>query len=460
LPSGIDPGSFLLNAVANGIASPTILNIQMSSAHDTISVRNDPSDSGRIQILGTDGLLLGEFRLSDFNRILVTGDANADTLTVDYQFGNPLPAGGLDYTGTGVTVLNVNDQTTTSSQTFTVDATSVQRSGSAAITWSGSATEFVNINGGSGGNIYNISSISASLSLTLHAGSGNDTVNVLSCSGSLTVDTGSYDIVNITSSSNTLDGIGSVTVNDPTGTSTVTLDDSGYQGNEAYTITDTTVTIGRSAAFSLTYNGIAALNLNAGSGSDSFAIDSTSASTTVNAGTGGNVYAISPVTQWLAASIAAPLTLNGGGADVLVFDDTADPSSDVYSFDAVPMSLTLGSTGTTIADFFGMGTVSVEANGMSTLNDLSGTVLMILPGRPPCSGGNPTQPVRDSTMSFAGDQRTYAPMKAMLVSDAMMLDLVSRAWKLAHHEGQALAGDLASIDAVLALVAHTTRVEL
>jgi hypothetical protein len=167
------------------------------------------------------------------------------------------------------------------------------------------------------------------------------------------------------------------------------VDDSGYGGNEDYVVTNATVTIGRSPDFSVTYNGIGALTLNGGSGSDIFDLDSTAVGTTVNAGPGGNIFHVSPFTQYLAASIIGPLTLNGGGADILEFFDANDPNSETFSFDPVPMSLTLGSTGTDITDFFGMGGgIYVQTNGFSTPDDQSGTV--IFDGLPPFGqGGGP-----------------------------------------------------------------------
>jgi hypothetical protein len=252
------------------------------------------------------------------------------------------------------------------------------------------------ITAGNGNNTYTVANTAFSgvgNPTVLNPGNGADTVLVqgTDATAPLTVNAGSGgDTVTLTSASNTLDPISAVTVNDSTGTSAVTVDDSGFGGSDSYFVTSANVTIGRSSSFSLSYSGIGALTLNGGPGSDVFFIDSTSVATTVNGGGGGNIFRISPFTQYLAASILGPsLTLNGGGADILEFFDANDPNVEGFNFDPVPQSLTLSSTGTDITDFFGMGGgVYVVTNGMSNENDLSGTVIFDPSGGPPGAGSS------------------------------------------------------------------------
>jgi hypothetical protein len=230
--------------------------------------------------------------------------------------------------------------------------------------------------------------------LTLNASTtGGNSINVrgTGANTALTVDTGPYDAVDLTSTANTLDPLGAVTVNDATGTSSVLVDDSGYGGSDTYTVTASTVTIGRSAAFNLTYYGIGSLTLNGGFGGETYLLDSTVVPTTVNGGAGANCFHVDDYggNQYLAADILGPVTLNGSGADVLDFFDTYDPNSETFNFDAVPSMLTLGSNGVTIATFSGMGGgIYVLTNGFSTANDQSGTVIFDPSGGPPCLPGN------------------------------------------------------------------------
>jgi hypothetical protein len=289
--------------------------------------------------------------------------------------------------GAGVNPLTINDQNNSASQTYTMTGASVTRTGSAGILF-GTLMDSVTLNGGAGADTYNVTGTGGISATTLIDGAGNNTVNIQGTSAvGLSVSTGSGDTVNIASTLHTLDAIGGVTVNDATGTGAVNVDDSGFAGSEDYLVTNTTVTVGRSAVFGLTYNGSAVLVLNGGSSSDIFDLDSTSAATTVNAGTGGNCFHVSPFTQYLAASIMGPVTLNGGGADILDFFDANDPNSETFNFDSIPSSLTLGSTGATIANFSGMGAIYVVTNGFSTANDQSGTVIFDPAGGPPCGPG-------------------------------------------------------------------------
>jgi hypothetical protein len=174
-----------------------------------------------------------------------------------------------------------------------------------------------------------------------------------------------------------LDGIGSVSVLDAFGASTLTVDDSRFSGNDSYQITDFAITLGRSSGFRVAYLGIANLNFFGGSGSDRFRIDATSVNTTVNGGTGGNVFSLASATRSL-ASLAGPLQVNGGGADALVFFDTANPNAETYTFDAVPSQLTLTTVPVSVR-FGGMASVFLETNGLGTVNDPSGTVLVDVP---------------------------------------------------------------------------------
>jgi hypothetical protein len=168
---------------------PAPLNVQITSASSDLLIRNNPTIANDVQVVDTaTSAVLAEYLLSSITNIVVTGDAGADTLTVSYQYGDPLPAAGLDYvSGTGVDTLNVDDQTATTDQTFTLTGTSVQRSGSAAITFSAGGINFVNVIGGSGNDIYNVTNTEPSAATTLNTGSGANTVNVMATGGALAV---------------------------------------------------------------------------------------------------------------------------------------------------------------------------------------------------------------------------------------------------------------------------------
>jgi hypothetical protein len=104
-PAGVTPGAYLLSVSAAGIASNNALFVQMGAGANNITLRLDPADTTRIDVLQNGSTLLGEFPVSSFNSIIVSGDhadtTTTNTLTIDSSNGNPVPAGGLTYDGGG-----------------------------------------------------------------------------------------------------------------------------------------------------------------------------------------------------------------------------------------------------------------------------------------------------------------------------------------------------------------------
>ena len=313
--------------------------------------------------------------------------------------------GNVTVTGlTAADSLTINDQGNTALRRYTLTATTFTRSAGGVITFNSAPGQLV-INGGTSADTYQISDTPAAGTTVINAGNGGNSIQVQGSGGPLTINTGTGDTVTLGSASNTLDPVGVVTVHDAVGTSAVVVDDSGFGSAEDYLVTSTTVTVGRSASFGLTYDGIAALTLNGGQGGATFDLDSTAAATVVHGGAGVNCFHVSPLTQYLAGSLAGPLTLTGSGADVLDFFDANDPNAEVFHFDDTPSSLTLGSTGATVATFTGMGSVYVVTNGFSTPDDASGTVIFDPDGGPPCSaagGSNSGVSPSASGQAFVG----------------------------------------------------------
>jgi hypothetical protein len=90
--------------------------------------------------------------------------------------------------GAGTDTLNVFDQSNPRDDTYTMNAGSVTRTGSALISY-GNAFDFMNINGGSGTNTYNVNGTMFNPGTTLATGPGNavNTVNVRGTNGLLNV---------------------------------------------------------------------------------------------------------------------------------------------------------------------------------------------------------------------------------------------------------------------------------
>jgi hypothetical protein len=222
LGTGID---VRLHVVANGIASPTALAIEMSPSVNDILLRVDPGNPANLEILNH-GSFFDSVPFSSFSSIMVTCDNSTDTLTVDHQFGNPIPLLGLNYQdGAGVDTLNVNDTTTSSNQTWTLNSSSILRSGSNTISFSG-GINFVNVNGGNGNNTYNVYGTEPSYATTLNTGSGVDTVNVFGTTGPLAVNSaggGGNDVVNVGNGGSLAGIFGSVSIENEPSSDTVNV---------------------------------------------------------------------------------------------------------------------------------------------------------------------------------------------------------------------------------------------
>src|SRR5262249_41121987 len=119
------------------------------------------------------------------------------------------------------------------------------------------------------------------------------------------------------------------------------------------------------------------LIFNGSSGSDTYDIEALLSGThlTINGGTGGNCFHVTPTTQYL-GNLAGPLTLNGGGNDTLDFFDTNNPNSETYTFDAVPSMLSLATVPGFAVNWTGMGAVYLMTNGNSTVFDPSSMVIV------------------------------------------------------------------------------------
>src|SRR5262249_3660821 len=116
------------------------------------------------------------------------------------------------------------------------------------------------------------------------------------------------------------------------------FDDQNDANADTYALTGTSV--GRIPAF-VAYSGLAAVNVNTGSGADTVDItDTATAAMTVNLGGGGNTVNLTTGTAML-SSIQAPLTVNGGaGSDSMFFDDMKDGSNLSYTFQAGSLAVT------------------------------------------------------------------------------------------------------------------------
>lgn len=195
LPAGAMPGAYLVSVIANGIASSPVLAVLMGADQSNLVLRVDPNDTAQVQIWNSD-TVLGTFPIRSFSSILVTGSNTDNTVVLEsipsgvpvtvnegsgkdsIILGNvsldtiqgPLTFHGSAGNGAGLTTLVLNDQSFAGVRTFTV-TDSTLRWGESMLTYSGLGS--ITINGGSGGNTFNVLAASAA-GVTLVGGGDGD----------------------------------------------------------------------------------------------------------------------------------------------------------------------------------------------------------------------------------------------------------------------------------------------
>ncbi len=139
------------------------------------------------------------------------------------------------------------------------------------------------------------------------------------------------------------------------------MDDTGNTTGQSGTLTSTVLTGLGMGASGITYSGLAALNINLGSGNDTFNVRGTKSTTvtTLNTGAGTNVVNVGsnePSASGVTTGIAGSLVIVGSGSDTLNVDDTGNTTG---------QSGTL--TSTTLVGL-GMGASGITYSGLTKLN--------------------------------------------------------------------------------------------
>ena len=286
--------------------------------------------------------------------------------------------------------MNVDDTGSTIAKTGTLTSSALTglNMGPSGITYSGLAN--LNIKLGSGGNTFFISSTAVPTSTFLNSGTGADTVNVRTTGGPTTVNTGggsNVNVVNVGSLEPTTDGIvdnikGALTVIGNQA-DTMNVDDTGSTIAKIGTLTATTLTGLNMGPAGITYSGLANLNidlgsggntflisntaagtttlLNSGTGADTVNVNATSSATTVNTGGGSNVNVVNvgslePATGGIVDYIQGALIVVGNSADTMNVDDTGS---------------TIAKTGTLTSSALtglNMGPSGITYSGLANLN--------------------------------------------------------------------------------------------
>jgi len=289
-----------------------------------------------------------------------TGTLTATTLTGLDLAGNTITFGGISALnlklGTGGVALTINVTTGTTALTVTSTSsldvlTVLADSGSTTLNITGTATA-------------NIRAISAAT--TINAGAGAGTINVGSTAGLGT--------------NGNLAGIrGNLTINGGGG-DVLNLDDrTNATAAQTGTLTATALTGLDLAANTITFNGLAALNLKLGSGGNTLNIRGTAAPTaiTVMPGTAGNVFDLgstagaAPAAAGKISAILGALTITGKGADQLNVDDTGTSIAGTATLTATTLTgLAMAAGGIT---YSGMGTVNINLGSGGNTLTIAGT---------------------------------------------------------------------------------------
>jgi hypothetical protein len=270
---------------------------------------------------------------------------------------------GIDYT----TLEYLNIWLGSGGNTFTINST---HAGNTVVSTSGGEdTIHINdvngilvVNGEADIDTFNVNGTSSGSDTTLNGEGGNDIFNVRAMAGAVTVNGNEgSDTINVGSlapaSNGNVNAIDAeLVVSGDGGTNTLNVDDTGDTLPNTGNLTGTHIT-GLGMGGFITYDTIATLNINLGSGGDTFTIESThfnatnlnafggsdiinirtiSGITTVDSGTASDtitVGTLAPVAGGTLNSIDAALIVEGNdpasGSDVLIVDDTGDTADNI-----------------------------------------------------------------------------------------------------------------------------------
>src|SRR5262249_8407183 len=130
------------------------------------------------------------FAVQGMSQVLsIFGNGGNDAMTAG-SAGNSLNGFFVDLFfvgGGGTDSVTLHDQGTTTPQTYTVKADTVRRDSGPLFVSFDASLEKLTVNGGSGGNTFNVQDTSKNAVTTLNTGTGADTVNVQGTTGALTV---------------------------------------------------------------------------------------------------------------------------------------------------------------------------------------------------------------------------------------------------------------------------------
>ena len=374
-----DSGTTTINAQAGD----DIINVTNDGALTTI---NGGDGNDTVNVFGDHATtnIYGQNNDDTFNiqstSAATTVDTGSGTNTINVGSLAPAASGIVDnilgaftITGSGSDTLNVDDTGSEGNKTGTLTATTLTGLGMIAdgIVYSGLITLTISL--GSGDNTMLISATS-SAATTVNGNTGADIFNVQATTGALILNGGKGDdTFNFGSaapySGGTVSNIaGQVTIDGGDGADVVNVDNTGDTTDNSGTLTATDLT-GLGLGTGINYSAVETLKINLGSGDDTFNVQSTSAATILNTGSGANIVnvgSLSPDVGGIVDNIQGALTITGSGSDTLNVDDTGSEGDKTGTLTATTLiGLGMGESGIT---YSGLTTLTISlGSGNDTL---------------------------------------------------------------------------------------------
>jgi len=377
----------LTGGVINGIQGALIV---VGSGSDTLNVDDTGSTLAKTGLLtattltglgmGTAGITysglsglkvnLGSgndtFNIQSTNSLTVTTlNTGAGTNVINVGSLTPLTGGvvsgiqgALIVVGSGSDTLNVDDTGSTLAKTGLLTATTLTGlgMGAAGITYAGLSVLQVNL--GSGNDTFNIQSTNLTTVTTLNTGAGTNVINV----GSLAPLVGGM-----------VNGIQGALILVGSGSDTLNVNNTGNTVSQSGLLTATTLTgLGMGAA-GITYSGLSLLQVNLGSGNDTFTVTGVTNSTVtiIDGGPGAN----NAILNFSGNFAGINLTLlNFATATLYVGGDFSGWLNDLGAFTTVIIGGSLTSTGILNAGSIGTMTVGGDLAGLVTVVGLLDTL--------------------------------------------------------------------------------------
>ena len=386
-------GNLLVRGMTGNNNSQDVINISRSGGQLVVSVDVGADVAGT----GPTGPLESRFNIGSVNSITIngldandtinlsgdlsfltgpiqiTGDAGADTLTLDFGSGNPVPAAGLSFDGgtadTGSDLL-VLQNGSFNSETYTATGSS---SGTIALT------------GGTNISYTNLSPIDDTLAVTNFTFNGSGVADVFQIENSpnagrsrISSGNSSFELLDYANKTNvTINGVGGgdtfnlTATSIPPGTTSLTVN--GGAASDVFNVTTTVVSTTLNGdddadTFNISGNS-AALTINGDDGGDAININGSGAALTANGNDGGDTVNVNDT------GAGSSVTVNGGNdGDTVNVADTGTGSTLVVNGNGDADTVTVTGTGSavTVNGGDGVDTLNVVGTGSGTTLDVNG----------------------------------------------------------------------------------------